>query len=348
MSFESSAKDAVALWPMLPECSQADVLLWPGRQKDLMPLVFPILGTPVQFRVKEVAATELPPLSDMSLSLGGHGGRLHISGQWLNELCNKVGLSGIDKGDWSCTNGHQQEFLLRWLLDGMLNQLQTQLDCGPPIDISADCPGSAEGLRYALFAHEGISEQPSVWLDLPRAMADLLPREALDHPHAFWRRVPLVASLRAGSQTLRLYQLSSLACGDIVLLRKPLEDLQLVLSSFQQADVRVDDKGYVITNSWYLDERREVCVDSVNRQDDAGEDAVLDDLTIELVCEVGRVSMTLAELKSLKVGSVLPMKRRAQQAVDLIVNGAKIGQGELVRLDDTLGVRVTRLVNSHG
>src|SRR5690606_17688116 len=146
MSFESSAKDAVALWPLLPECSQADVLLWPGSQKDLMPLVFPILGQPVQFRVKEMAATELPPPSDMSLSLGRHGGRLHINGQWLNELCNKVGLSGIDKGDWSCANAHQQDFLVRWLLDGMLNQLQTKLDCGPPIDISADCPGSAEGL----------------------------------------------------------------------------------------------------------------------------------------------------------------------------------------------------------
>lgn len=348
MWFETSAKDAVALWPLLPECSQADLLQWPGGQKDLMPLVFPILGQPVHFRVKEVAATELPASADMSLPVDRHGGRLHINGQWLNELCQKVGLSGIDKGDWSRVNAHQQDFLLKWLLDGMLNQLQTQLDCGPSINIGAGRPDSAEGLRYALFSHEDTSEQPAVWLDLSRAMADRLPREALEHPDAFWRRVPFVASLLAGSQTLRLYQLSSLACGDIVLLRKPLEDLQLVLSSLQQADVRVDDKGYVITNSWYLDERREVAVDSVNRQDDAGEDAVLDDLTIELVCEVGRVSMTLAELKSLKVGSVLPMKRRAQQAVDLIVNGAKIGQGELVRLDDTLGVRVTRLVNSHG
>lgn len=290
----------------------------------------------------------LPPGS-VSLTLGSHGEQLHLNGHWLNDLCGLAGLAGPDNADWSQVAPAQQQFVAGWLLDDLCSQLGTLLDreLAPS---GGDRHGSAsDRRRFELGRMIGTAAAPPVmWLDLPPIAAARLERALLQKADAFWLQVPFTASLQAGHQTLRLKQLASLAPGDIVLLNQPLQDLQLAVSSYLLADVRTDAKGDALASAWYLDERREISVESIHTQDDVDEVDVLDNLTVQLVCEVGRQSMTLAELKTLQPGSVLSMERGAQQAVDLIINGARVGQGELVRLDDALGVRIIRLAKSHG
>lgn len=350
MPFVNNALSVASLWPFLPQCKKPDFRQLPNRQKVLLPLVFLMQGQEVQFEPVEINVSDRLPSYRASVSLDRDGGYMHVDGHWLDELCQTVGLSGLGGTEWSDITGNQQEFLLRWLLGGLLQKLQMLLKC--EFQFGTDCSSNdnAEHYRFALF-HHGFAEtarKARVWLDLSRDFAMRLPCELMDPQDAFWMRIPFILSLQAGYQNLRLDQLKSLACGDIVLLCKPLEKLHLVLSSFQQSDVSLDEKGYVITNSWYFDERREVTVESINVKRDTDNDAIFDDLTVQLVCEVGRISMTLVELKSLSPGTVLPMNRSELQAVDLIVNGAKIGQGELVRLDDALGVRVVRVSKLHG
>lgn len=65
-----------------------------------------------------------------------------------------------------------------------------------------------------------------------------------------------------------------------------------------------------------------------------------EDVTINLSVEVGRVRMTAKELMSLSPGSLLPLNVSPEHGVDLIINGKKVGRGELIRLGETLGVRV--------
>lgn len=68
-----------------------------------------------------------------------------------------------------------------------------------------------------------------------------------------------------------------------------------------------------------------------------------DGLAVALTCELGRLTLTLGELRELGQGSVLPLARRPERAVDLMVNGQRMGQGRLVMIGDDLGVQIERL-----
>lgn len=62
--------------------------------------------------------------------------------------------------------------------------------------------------------------------------------------------------------------------------------------------------------------------------------------TMPLSIEVARMRLTIARLLDTKPGDILDFLLRPQQGVDLVSRGARIGQGELYKLGDTLGVRV--------
>ena len=72
-------------------------------------------------------------------------------------------------------------------------------------------------------------------------------------------------------------------------------------------------------------------------------DSAIDDLPVRLVFEVGRKDMTLDELRSLGVGSPVPLDRAASSIVQVFANGRRIGAGEMVMIGDQLGVRITQL-----
>ncbi|NGX60622.1 MAG: Flagellar motor switch protein FliN [Chlamydiae bacterium] len=69
----------------------------------------------------------------------------------------------------------------------------------------------------------------------------------------------------------------------------------------------------------------------------------VDDVPIHLTVEAGRVKMSAKELFALSPGSVLDLHITPEQGVDLVVGGKKVGRGELIRLGDTLGVRIHKL-----
>lgn len=71
-------------------------------------------------------------------------------------------------------------------------------------------------------------------------------------------------------------------------------------------------------------------------------DASIDDLPLRLVFELGQVELTLAELESLGPGYLFTLARDPAHPVDLVVNGRRIGEGEIVAVGDTLGVRILR------
>lgn len=74
----------------------------------------------------------------------------------------------------------------------------------------------------------------------------------------------------------------------------------------------------------------------------------LDDLPVQLTCELGRLELSLGELRRLGEGSVLPLERPPERAVDLVVNGRRMGRGRLVAIGDAVGVQVERLALDEG
>ncbi|TVR08117.1 MAG: YscQ/HrcQ family type III secretion apparatus protein [Salinarimonadaceae bacterium] len=70
----------------------------------------------------------------------------------------------------------------------------------------------------------------------------------------------------------------------------------------------------------------------------------VDEVPVQLIFELGRAEAQVAELESLQSGYVFDLGKPLSQTVDILANGRRIGSGELVRLGETIGVRVSRLV----
>jgi len=51
--------------------------------------------------------------------------------------------------------------------------------------------------------------------------------------------------------------------------------------------------------------------------------------------------MRFREIMKLKVGSVVKLIRSAGENVDLLLNGLEVGDGEVVVIDDMMGLRIT-------
>jgi len=58
------------------------------------------------------------------------------------------------------------------------------------------------------------------------------------------------------------------------------------------------------------------------------------------VCQGGSLELTLAQLRELGAGSLLQLNTPTVDGVDLMVNGRRVGQGQLVKIGDGLGVRL--------
>lgn len=68
------------------------------------------------------------------------------------------------------------------------------------------------------------------------------------------------------------------------------------------------------------------------------------DVPIDISIEIGRTKMSIGDLLSLSKGSIVELKKTAGEAVDIYVNGKLLGKGEVVVVNERLGVRVVKIV----
>lgn len=64
------------------------------------------------------------------------------------------------------------------------------------------------------------------------------------------------------------------------------------------------------------------------------------DVQVEVTVEIGRMTTTLGELLNLGVGAVIELDRNVSEPVDVIAQGAKIGNGEIIVVDDHFAVKL--------
>jgi flagellar motor switch protein FliN len=65
------------------------------------------------------------------------------------------------------------------------------------------------------------------------------------------------------------------------------------------------------------------------------------DVPVEVSVELGRRIMTIAQILELGPDSVIRMARSAGDNMDILVGGSLIGFGEIVIIEDSVGVRIT-------
>lgn len=64
---------------------------------------------------------------------------------------------------------------------------------------------------------------------------------------------------------------------------------------------------------------------------------------VTMTAVVGSVSLTVERLFALRKGEVLAMNESVDAPVTLLLNGKAVARGELVAVEDNLGVRITEL-----
>ncbi len=72
--------------------------------------------------------------------------------------------------------------------------------------------------------------------------------------------------------------------------------------------------------------------------------APLADVRIEFEVRLDEHTMTLCEILGLGCGHVIRLNRSAGENIDILASGALIGSGELVVIEDMIGVRITDFV----
>lgn len=74
--------------------------------------------------------------------------------------------------------------------------------------------------------------------------------------------------------------------------------------------------------------------------------ASIDEVPLVIDCDVGRIGLTIGRLRELSAGQVLDLGLDATQRVSLRLNGQVIAMGELVRIAERTGVRITDVLLS--
>lgn len=156
----------------------------------------------------------------------------------------------------------------------------------------------------------------------------------------------LLLVVESAEAPLTLSELRSLQPGDVVMLDSP-PDQQVLLrlvghnAQGQRFETRARRTGNGLECLAPLaavnPDRNDLMTETSAASD---LDVSLDDLPLKLVCQVGSVELSLAQLREMGPGSLLQLTSTAHEGVDLMVNGRRVGRGELVNIGEGLGVRL--------
>lgn len=72
---------------------------------------------------------------------------------------------------------------------------------------------------------------------------------------------------------------------------------------------------------------------------------LLYDLSLPISIELGRTNMLIREILRLGRGSVIEFDKLVSEPVDVLINGKKVAEGEVVVIDKHFGIRITTLVD---
>lgn len=172
-----------------------------------------------------------------------------------------------------------------------------------------------------------------IWLDGdPSALLAFTPAR----PLAELTAVALRLSLQWGPVCLLPAQLHSLATGDLLLLPARHDAASPLL-------------GVVEDRPWARFRHHDSQLELLAMHNDAPLEtthdlASLDQLPVQVSFEVGRQTLDLHTLAALQPGSLIDLATPLEGEVRILVNQRCLGVGELVSIQDRLGVRVTRLL----
>ncbi|MCA0422825.1 MAG: flagellar motor switch protein FliN [Proteobacteria bacterium] len=70
------------------------------------------------------------------------------------------------------------------------------------------------------------------------------------------------------------------------------------------------------------------------------------EMPVRVTAVVGRTEMAIVDLLKVQPGAVLELDRKPGDPVDILVNNRLIARGEIVKIDERLGVTMTEIIRS--
>lgn len=70
------------------------------------------------------------------------------------------------------------------------------------------------------------------------------------------------------------------------------------------------------------------------------------DVPVSISAVLGRAQMSVAQLLQLSSGSILELDRKVGEAIDIFVNNRLVARGEVVVVEDRLGVTMTEIIKT--
>jgi len=114
-----------------------------------------------------------------------------------------------------------------------------------------------------------------------------------------------------------------------------------VANTLQQRGVYMDDSlvldGYLEDFNHTMSDSEKIGQESAEGFHEAQD--LFKDLPVKMTFELGQVQMTLAELRQLNEGQSITVPKR-QSSVHVLANGQPFAKGEIVRVDNQIGVRL--------
>jgi len=272
-------------------------------------------------------------------------------------------LTGIDLDAAAPERGHYPD----WLVAAVLGQL----DATPLASVQGILPADdAAALPCALQLR--LRQQQQV-LDLTVRAASATWLALLDHPGwtalraplARWLPLPSTCTVVLARHRLPLAALRRLEAGDIILPAQtafaingsgtlplagrhwqvrylPPGSIQLIAM-----EERLDSEHYE-HGDWTGQPASAAAYETPvqDRQEAGGPEGAaetaLEQLPLTLVFELGRISLPLAQLCALGPQTVLALGDGNPSAISITCGGRSMGSGEVVDVDGTLGIRITR------
>jgi flagellar motor switch protein FliN/FliY len=87
----------------------------------------------------------------------------------------------------------------------------------------------------------------------------------------------------------------------------------------------------------------DVAIDEIEEKS-AADLAPVFDVPVNISAVLGKSTMSVAQLLKLAAGSVLELDRKVGEAIDIYVNNRLVARGEVVVVDERLGVTMTEII----
>jgi len=70
---------------------------------------------------------------------------------------------------------------------------------------------------------------------------------------------------------------------------------------------------------------------------------LINDINVELRVELGQTRKNVKDILSIGEGTIIELDKNANEPATIFVNNIKFGEGEVVSIDESFGVRITKI-----